>query len=218
MSKTHDFGLIGMLGRGVRVRASTRHLVLIRSFLDAAVSEYEMLRRSEPNLPDTPAAWRSFAHGRAAYYRRFASKWVLGRQRHNHLVIRYEDLTERPVEVLQDVVQIFDPVTPVDGGRLQACIDGVSAQVVSTSGAAFVPLQGIRSRRRLEAFRWFDVDEFAEIERSLADLLAQLGYPVRFMDRVVRQKSGWRTWWKREKPSGRSPDAQASPTNQPRSS
>ena len=207
MSKTHDFGLTGTLGRGVRVRGSVRHLVLIRSFLEAAVSEYEMLRRSEPTLPDTPAAWRSFAHGRAAYYRRFASKWVLGRQRHNHLVVRYEDLTEQPFEVLQKVVQLFDPLMPIDARRLQACIEGVSALVVSTSGATFVPLQGIRSRRRLEDFRWFDVDAFAEAERAISDLLAKLGYPLRFVSRVDGQKRGWPTWWKREKPQGRSPDA-----------
>jgi hypothetical protein len=213
MSKTHDFGLNGFLGRGIRVQRSVRHLVLFRSFFEAAVSEYEMLRRSEPNLPDTPAAWRTFAHARAGYYRRFAMKWVLNSQRQNHHVVRYEDLTERPVEVMHKVVQVFDALRSVDEERLRASIDGVAALLVSPSGAAFVPQQGIRSRRHLENFRWFDVGGFAEIERSIADLLTHLGYPVRFMSRIGRQKSGWRMWWKWQRGSGRSPEVFSVPTD-----
>lgn len=182
MSKNHDFGLVGWLGRGVRPQLGVRHLVLIRSYLEAAVSEYEMLRRANPAEEDSRGAWLRFARARVRYYRRFVTKWFLDGGRPGCHRVRYEDLTARPLVVLQEIVRLFDPDQPIDIGRLQACIDGVSAVSVDPGPFALVPGQGVRNRRRLEDFRWFDADDFATIERPLGSLLARCGYPLRFND------------------------------------
>lgn len=182
MSKNHDFGLIGWLGRGVRPHPGVRHLVLIRRYLEAAVSEYEMIRRANPAADDSRDAWRGFARSRVRYYRRFVTKWFLDGERRACHRVRYEDLTARPLAVLQEIVRLFDPDQPVDIGRLQACIDGVSAASVGPGPFALVPGQGVRDRRRLEDFRWFDADDFAAIERPLGSVLERCGYPPRFND------------------------------------
>jgi len=179
MSKCHDFALCGWLRRGVRPSRSTRCLVLVRSFLDAATSEYEMTRRASPGAPDTAAAWRGFALSRVGYYRRFATKWVFRGAGTRH-VMRYEDLTARPLEELADVVRLFDPSTPPDTTRLLACIETASALEVRDGIVVLVPGSGVRDRRDLRAFRWFDPAFFAKIERSLEGVLRELGYAPRF--------------------------------------
>ena len=184
MSKNHDFGLVRWPGRGVRPRPDVRHLVLIRSYLDAAVSEYEMLRRADPTLEDSRAAWLRFARARARYYRRFVEKWFLDGGRRGFHAVRYEDLTSRPLAVLEEIVRLFDPERLVDLERLQACIEGVSAASVGPGPREFVPGQGVRNRRRLEDFRWFDRDDFAVVERSVGSVLARCGYRLRFDDPV----------------------------------
>jgi len=184
MSKNHDFGLVGWFGRGVRPRPDVRHLVLIRSYLEAAVSEYEMLRRADPILEDSRGAWLRFARTRARYYARFVEKWFLDGRRRGFHAVRYEDLTSRPLAVLEEIVRLFDPDQPVDLDRLQASIDGVSAASVGPGPRALVPGQGVRDRRRLEDFRWFDRHDFATVERSVGSVLARCGYPLRFEDSV----------------------------------
>ena len=181
MSKCHDFGLCGLFGRGVRPPRSTRCLVLVRSFLDAAVSEYEMTRRDAPQLPDTAASWKRFAWERTGYYRRFVSKWASGGDGDHRRLIRYEDLTASPYDVLGGVVGWIDPSKPPDGERLGACIEGVSALEVHEGQAVFVAGRGVQSRRDLNRCRWFDPGLFADLERTLAGVLRGLGYPMRFM-------------------------------------
>lgn len=180
MSKNHDFGLLGLLGRGVRPRATVRHLVLIRRFLDAAASEYEMTRRAEPTLADTREAWLRFARGRVRYYRRFVTKWFLDGGRHGHHAVRYEDLTSEPLAILQDIIRLFDPDRPVDIARLQDCVDNAASLATGPTAVTLVPRQGLRSRRRLEDFRWFDAADFAAIERPLWAVMTKCGYTSRF--------------------------------------
>jgi hypothetical protein len=180
MSKNHDFGLLGLVGHGVRPRHDVRHLVLIRSYLDAAVSEYEMNRRANPALEDSRGAWVRFARARARYYRRFVKKWFLDGTQRGHHTVRYEDLTATPLAVMQEIVRLFDPDEPIDLGRLQTCIDDVSALSDGPGPRTLVPSQGVRNRRHLEDFRWFEADDFATIEQSLGGLLATCGYPLRF--------------------------------------
>jgi hypothetical protein len=108
-------------------------------------------------------------------------KWVLETDCCEKLKIRYEDLMDSPLDTCSAIVRFSLPSAAPDLPRLQRLMDEADL-VVPNSETRFdyVPKSGIRERRNLEAFRYFDRKYFATLERQLARELSLLGYPRRY--------------------------------------
>jgi hypothetical protein len=177
MTKNHDMDLNRRLHVGMPKVAGVPYLVLIRNFLEAVVSDYNLfLRQNE----DTPAAWQGFAERKLSFYQRFLHKWVLGDDGLEKLVVRYEQLTAEPLLVFGEIISFFHPREALDTARLQQIIDDAVLEDVKPTGIEVVRQFGVRNRRRLEDFKYYDREFFGQLETRLSAELTQLGYALRF--------------------------------------
>jgi hypothetical protein len=177
MTKNHDMDLSRPLNTGIAKQPGVPYLVLIRSFLEAVVSDYSLFLR---NHEDSREAWESFAQRKLQYYQRFLHKWVLRHDGLEKFVVRYERLTEDPLETFAEIINFFHPPQPVNRQHLQRLIDDAALEDAKPTGTEVIRQFGVRNRRRLEDFKHYDPQYFAVLELQLSSEMSQLGYPQRF--------------------------------------
>ena len=177
MTKNHDQELDRPNTKGIAKISGLPYLVLIRNYLEATVSDYSLYLRENP---DSKKAWIFFSKYRAKYYQRFVQKWIFSKDSLEKLIIRYEDLTDNPVFVYNQIIAYFHSSWPIDQMRLEQVIKGASLENQTSHGAELIPGFGVHNRRRLEDFKYFDTKHFALLEVLLSKELAELGYENRF--------------------------------------
>jgi hypothetical protein len=177
MTKNHDMDLNRPLSTGVVKQRGVPYLILIRNFLEAVVSDYNLFLRSNE---DSREAWEGFSQRKLTFYKRFVDKWVLSDDGLEKLVVRYENLTARPLETFSEIVSFFHPPQAVDRVRLQRLIDDAVLEDVKPTGIEVIRQFGVRNRRRLEDFTHYDPGYFALLESQLSSELNQAGYARRF--------------------------------------
>ncbi len=109
--KNHDYGL------RTCVDSRSRYVVQCRTFLESAVSDFELrLRRDSElaaaykaqgvyfSLDHSEYSWRKYALWAVEFWNKFIDKWVLSMRDLNCLVVRYEDILRDPAKVVSDVL------------------------------------------------------------------------------------------------------------------
>ncbi len=177
-TKNHDMDLNFPTNPGVPKVEGVPYLVLIRNFLEAVVSDYNLFLREHQE--DTLEAWRGFSQRKLRFYRRFLRKWVLAEDAIEKLVVPYEQLTGEPLTWFARMIDFFHPARPVDGARLEKIVAEAVLEDVKPTGIEVIRNFGVRNRRRIEDFQHFDQAYFAELEGALTAELTELGYPRRF--------------------------------------
>ncbi len=177
MTKNHDMDLNRRLHTGLPKASGVPHLVLVRNFLEAVVSDYNLFLRQND---DTQQGWENFSQRKLLFYQRFINKWVLMDDGLEKLVVRYESLTTEPGRVFGQMIAYFHPPQPVDQDRLQRIIDEAVLEDVKPTGIEVIRKFGVRNRRRLEDFKYYDPQYFAQLESQLSAELNGLGYALRF--------------------------------------
>jgi hypothetical protein len=176
-TKNHDFDLTDPANPGIPKLADVPYLVMVRNFLETTVSGYNLFLRRNP---DTAEVWQRYVQIKLQHYRRFVHKWVLSDDSIEKLVIRYEDLTANPLDVLGKVIGYFDPPEAVNQSRLKRLIENVEAEDTNPERTKLVEESGVRATRRIEDFQHFDPIFFQALEDELADEFSGLGYQRRF--------------------------------------
>jgi hypothetical protein len=114
------------------------------------------------------------------YYKRFLNKWVISNDGLEKLVVRYEELTGEPHRVFSQIVQFFDPSHAIQTDRLTRIVSEAVLEDVKPETTEVIRNFGVKNRRRLEDFAYFDAGFFCELEQCLEPEFEQLGYPIRF--------------------------------------
>jgi hypothetical protein len=177
MTKNHDMDLHRPLSTGIVKQSGVPYLILIRNFLEAVVSDYHLFLRANE---DTREAWESFSQRKLVFYKRFVDKWVLSDDGLEKLIVRYERLTAEPLETFSQIIEFFHPPHALNGSRLQRLIDDATLEDVKPTGIEVVRQFGVRNRRRLEDFKYYDASYFALLESQLSSELNQAGYSRRY--------------------------------------
>ncbi len=178
LTKNHDMELGISIALGIPKVPEVPYLVLVRNFLEAVVSDYNLFLRRQPS--DDREAWQAFACRKMEYYRRFVRKWLMSDDGLEKLVVRYEDLTSQPEANLGRMVNFFCPLVPVKLERLREVVAAAPLEDVRPTETQVVPQFGVRNRRRVEEFQHFDTDFFAQLESQLWPELSHLGYVARY--------------------------------------
>ena len=156
-SKNHDFG------QETPQLPDQTYLIQHRAFIPSVVSGYEL--SPDRDGDDNAATFRTYAAKRWGPYAMFRDKWITSDFGTKRAVLLYEDLTSDPVTAMQPVVALFAPDHPYDSdlmARVAASVAGISKY----KGAnAFSDDTGVKNRRRVEDFRWYDPDTFAKLDR-----------------------------------------------------
>ena len=177
MTKNHDMELNRPNAVGLQKQPEVPYLVLIRNFLEAVVSDYNLfLRRNE----DTYDAWVGFSERKIQYYKKFMQKWVLEDDGMEKQIIRYEKLTAEPVEQFTRMIEFFHPPTPVDQSRLESIINQAVLEDVKPTGIDVIRNFGVKNRRKLQDFKHFDENHFTHLECELDKEFEGIGYTRRF--------------------------------------
>ena len=178
MTKNHDMDLNDPSADGVPKLSEVPYLILVRNFLEAVVSDYNLYLRQHP---DSLAAWRKFSRAKSVYYRRFLQKWVLSEDDDlQKLIVRYEALTENPLTEFRRVIEFFRPRDSIDETRLERLVQSAVLEDVRPNRVEVIRGFGIHNRRRIEDFQYYDPVYFGELEHELSDELSRCGYPCRF--------------------------------------
>jgi hypothetical protein len=178
LTKNHDMDLERRLSWGLPKSPDTPYLILVRNFLEAVVSDYNMfLRRNE----DSHQLWLDFSKRRLRYYERFVRKWVLSHDGIEKLIVSYEDLTADPLGSFRRIIEYFQPTEPIDWNRLSEIIESATLPDVRPTGVEMLRNFGVRNRRRVEDFQHYDPKYFAGLERRLTAVLLQTGYRLRYV-------------------------------------
>lgn len=177
MTKNHDMGLGKRIDAGIPKVEGVPYLILIRNFLEAVVSDYNLfLRQNE----DSEAAWMTFARQKSIYYQRFVQKWISEQDSIEKLVVRYEDLTSEPIEAFHRCIQFFQPGETTDIKRLTAVVQGAVLEDARPDTTVVVRDFGVRARRDITTFPRYRAEFFQELEDRLEDELTLLGYRLRY--------------------------------------
>ena len=185
MTKNHDMDIARDGQDGIPRDPSVPYLVLVRNFLEAVVSDYNLFLR---NHEDSQATWHSFATRKSDYYRRFVGKWIAAGDDLDKLVVHYEDLTQRPHEMFRQIAGFFEPTEAIDDERLGRVITASHLSDITPTGTKLIRKFGVKNRRRIEDFHHYDETFFAQLEAGVADVLSSQGYALRFQQ-ASRQAS-----------------------------
>jgi hypothetical protein len=177
MTKNHDMELHRPRSTGIAKQPGVPYLVLIRNFLEAVISDYNLFLRANE---DTRQAWEAFSQRKLTYYQRFVQKWVLIDDDLEKLVVRYERLTAAPLETFTEILEFFHPPERINRYRLQRLIDDATLEDVKPTGIEVIRQFGVRNRRRLEDFKYYDPGYFSMLESQLSGEITQVGYSRRF--------------------------------------
>jgi hypothetical protein len=177
LTKNHDMDLGQTLGLGLPKLRELPYLVLVRNFLDAAVSDYNLYLREHEDSLET---WQSFAQRKLGYYQRFVRKWILLDDDVEKLVVRYEDLTSRPEEWMGRIVGYFAPGEPIVLERIRELVSDALLEDVRPRETTMLYHFGVRNRRRIEDFHHYDPVFFSRLESQLWPELRELGYQPRY--------------------------------------
>jgi len=140
-----------------------RHLVQYRSFVPSVVSNFELHVRGGGE--DSPQAFRVFARSEFGRYRAFMRKWVESDFARSQFILRYEDFMADPAGQLARALACFDPATPVDAARVTEAVRNIAAERVTAEQIVRQDKAGVRERRKVEEFRYYDKDLFQQLSR-----------------------------------------------------
>lgn len=164
---------------GVPKDPSVPYLILVRNYLEAVVSDFNLYLRSHE---DGSEIWQTFAKRKTEYYRRFVTKWVLENEGLDALVVKYEDLTAQPESMFHQMIEFFQPKEQVDLEWLKQVINESNLSDTTPTGTKVLRNFGVRNRRKIEDFHHYDRGFFGELEEELSDTLTSLGYELRFQE------------------------------------
>lgn len=144
------------------------YLVQYRDFLPAVVSSFECHLKVS-NSSDTFDAFKVMSRNRVDRYRAFLDKWVHSNNSGiERLVVRYEDLTSRPEETMIGVLGLFGvDEKDVNLRRLRRIIEVAPKKTLDNNKEVNVKDHGVANTRRVEDFRHYRADWFAELERMI---------------------------------------------------
>lgn len=162
LSKNHDFE--GTLSP----RENVPYLIQYRSFVPAAVSDFELFVRN--GNEDTFESFRKFALIRIKKYRMFVEKWVLSDTPTERLIVKYEDLVGDPSGVLPTIISYIAPDLPVNYKRVRRIIKNIALVTIANNENRRIERFGVRERRKVEDFRYYDQEFFKELNEIVSDL------------------------------------------------
>ena len=176
-SKNHDFNL------EIERPAALPCIVQYREFLPALVSSFELQLFN--GRPDTEEGFRSNALYAAEQYVGFVRKWVGHTPKQRRLmrkfgafsreaptlVIRYEDLVAQPMRQLSSAISFFDTDSRVDRDRLRTIIQSIAGLTMVNGQWVAIENLGVKDRRRVEEFRFYDFEFFDQLQQSVAEAL-----------------------------------------------
>ena len=177
MTKNHDMDLNRRWSSGLPKSKEVPYLILIRNFLEAVVSDYNLFLR---NNEDTQDAWVGFSKRKVRYYKAFMQKWVLADDDLEKHIVSYETLTGAPLDEFKRSIEFFRPPTPVDEAKLGRIINNAVLEDAKPTGIDVIRNFGVKNRRKLEEFKYFDEHHFAELEAQLDQEFERVGYALRF--------------------------------------
>ncbi|KNG93246.1 hypothetical protein ATO11_12375 [Pseudaestuariivita atlantica] len=152
LSKNHDFGQKTPQLPGIR------HVIQWRDFIPSVVSSYEL--SPDRKTDDSAETFATYASQRWGPYSLFRAKWITSDFAQKHVQLRYEDLAADPVAAMEPVVALFSAGAPYDRDRM-AAIAAEAAGISKLKGdTAHAADPGVRNRRRVEDFRWYDPELF----------------------------------------------------------
>lgn len=159
--KNHDFGLQLPVSRCID------YLVLYREPLPSIISyfEAELAWGTVSKSNDTFSYWERYFRKRLEYYQQFRKKWVDSKLA-SRKIVKYEDLVDRPHEILGQLVSWFEPDRATD----QVLIDRI------------VRSREVRSTRIVTDFRFCSKEFIERIEDAHRIL------PVRIVKRWLKSK------------------------------
>lgn len=157
MSKNHDFGLALTPAR------ATPHIIQYRAFAPAIVSDFELHILN--GAPNTEAEFRDFADSRIELFQRFLAKWVDDAP-DDALIIPYETLIQYPFQTLSEAIQFLQPSVEVDETKARQVIATIQKEEVRNGEIIRTPEHGVSEARRVEDFRFFHPEYFANLARQ----------------------------------------------------
>lgn len=114
--KNHDWVL------GQPIDNESRHLVQIRNPFDSTASLFTLNRRLEGDAFRHANSYPTWCREHWQYVSRFVNKWLYNPVPHR-LVVHYEDLVERPREIVTSVIQFITGWTEIDADKLRVALD-----------------------------------------------------------------------------------------------
>lgn len=154
-AKQHDIGFKCAVPEGKPL------LIQYRRFDESLLSSFEV-RVSQGLLQDTEADFRALALERADLYRRFVRKWV-ERDIPNRTILRYDALMEEPHETLLTVLSLFGAQDHAD--RIEEAVETADHVTRKGGGRVIQRTRGVVNESKVEGFRYYDADFFAELGR-----------------------------------------------------
>jgi hypothetical protein len=147
------------------------YIVQYRHPIKAAVSGYELGMEHEPAMKarDSKVYWEKFAQKELAYFQKFMKRWVYDAPEHNRLLVEYDRFTDSPIDGLRRVVAFIEPDATPDETRL----------------AAAVGHRGVKSRRSITQFRYYDETFFCKLENKVAKDLMRMDIPFLMVENQV---------------------------------
>ena len=176
MTKNHDMEVLQPDG-GLEKLPSIPYLVLVRNFLDAVVSDYQLFLREHT---DSREAWEGFSQRKATYYRAFVQKWAIASDNLEKVIVRYEDLTDNSLNTFSRIVKLFAPQRQVKSWHLKRLIENAALEDVKPDATKVIKHFGVHNRRRIEDFHHFCPEYFGRLEEMVSAELFALGYTPRF--------------------------------------
>ena len=185
-SKNHDLKLT------VERPAGLPCIVQYRAFLPALVSSFEL--QIFNGRPDTAETFQSNALQAVEQYVRFVAKWVGHTPKQRRLmrnfgvlspeaptlVIRYEDLVARPMRELTSAISFFETASRVDRDRLRTIVQSIAGLTMANGEWVATENLGVKDRRRIEEFRFYDSEFFNQLQQSIAEALGPESWSVEF--------------------------------------
>ncbi len=163
LQKNHDFGL------KLPTDGARDYVLQYRHPLYAVSSNYFLHLRnvqgkgSPYEVGQEPGKiWREFAVKQVQRWKAFVRKWILENDNPRVLVLAYEDILHRPVEVFSGAVQFLCPSRVADRDRIESLV----AQM------------NISAKRNMQDFPRFDTRFFHQLEQRAREEIQAIGLPL----------------------------------------
>ncbi len=144
-----------------------KYFIQYRDFSYAVVSNFELLLKRGAG-PDTATEFQRFASREWSDHRTFIEKWVTSDFAKSQLVMDYAELTGDPIKAMQKIILLFAPNSTVNHAKLVKILGSIPGISHNSSGAV-VTGTGVKARRRLQDFRFYDPHIFSLLKRLKLD-------------------------------------------------
>jgi hypothetical protein len=165
-AKTHDFQLLGRNILEQEFPVDRKYIVQIRHPLESIISYYEFKLHWNRIKVDTEQMFQRHLERQLAKWKRFCDTWCLPLM-DDRLIVTYHDLYASPLEALVEVCEFM--------GDCKIDVDNFGTAKVNFR-RYYSDSEGQSRARRKSEFRYFDKEQFKQIEDELlADYLIPLG-------------------------------------------